>query len=290
MTHPADLFKPEFEFVLRGLAAGLIVAFVCAYLSVFVVLKRIVFVGAALAEVGTVGVALSFLPAVAHFALLRHLDPEETRPLLLALVCVVAGVLFFAHQASGGTIPREAVIGVSYVAATAFAVLCLSVNAGAHDETHDLVNGEVMTITMAAVRQLLCFAVPIALVHLLLFKEFTLVSFDREYAQTLGYRARSIELLFYLTLGLMIAVAIKVVGTLLVFGYLVLPAVTALKLTRRMNVAFVLAIGAAVVATVAGIYLSAWEGSNFPMGPAIVASSAVLLALTWPLRLAAGRR
>ncbi len=61
MTHLSDLFKPEWEFVLPGFYAGLVVAALCAYLGVFVVLKRIVFVGAALAVAGVVVVALPFL-------------------------------------------------------------------------------------------------------------------------------------------------------------------------------------------------------------------------------------
>ena len=120
------------------------------------------------------------------------------------------------------------------------------------------------------------------MVHLLLFKEFVLVSYDAEMARTLGFRARAIEVLFYLTLGLTIAVAIEVVGTLLVFGYLVIPAVAALKVTRRLQVAFAVAVGLACVATVVGIYASSWQGSNIPMGPAVVGAAALLLALIWP--------
>jgi zinc transport system permease protein len=289
MSHLSDLFRPEYDFVLRGLLAGLVVALICAYLGVYVVLKRIVFVGAALAEVSTVGVALSFLPIVAHLSFLRNMDHETTRPLFLALLLVLAGVVYFSQHASGGDVPREAVIGVAYGAATAFAIIFLSVSPSAEKEALDLIQGNVLTISPAAIRQLLWFAVPIAVVHLLLFKEFMLVSFDAEYARTLGYRARAIELLFYLTLGLMIAVAIKVVGTLLVFGYLVLPAVAALKLTRRLHLAFVIAVVIAAAATLTGIYVSAWEGSNIPMGPAMVAAATVLLALTWPWRLVVGR-
>jgi ABC-type Mn2+/Zn2+ transport system permease subunit len=289
MTHPFDLFRPEFDFVLRGLWAGLIVGLLCAYLGVYVVLKRIVFVGAALAEVATVGVALSFLPVVAGLGPLQALDPEHTRPLLLALLLVLVGVIFFSQQAGGGAVPRESVIGVSYAAATAFAILFLSVSPTGEQHALDLIQGDVLTISPEAIRQLLWFAVPIAVLHLLLFKEFLLVSFDAEYAHTVGFRARAIELLFYVSLGLMIAVAIKVVGTLLVVGFLVLPAVAALRLTRQLHVAFLIAVLLAGLSTVTGLYLSSWKGSNLPMGPAMVAAAACLLVLLWPWRWVARR-
>src|SRR5438270_10592543 len=112
MTQLTDLFRPEFDFVRHGLLAGLIIAIVCAYLGVYVVLKRIVFVGAALAELSTVGVALAFLPLVAHLGFLSRMDPHTTRPLFLALLMVIAGVIFFAQQSVAREIPREAIIGV----------------------------------------------------------------------------------------------------------------------------------------------------------------------------------
>ena len=73
MTQITDLFRPNSILCAHGLLAGLIVALVCAYLGVYVVLKRIVFVGAALAELSTVGVALSFLPVVAHLGFLARM-------------------------------------------------------------------------------------------------------------------------------------------------------------------------------------------------------------------------
>jgi ABC-type Mn2+/Zn2+ transport system permease subunit len=290
VTHPSDLFRPDFAFVLPGLWAGLIIALLCAYLGVYVVLKRIVFVGAALAEIATVGVATSYLPIIAHLPLLRGMDPATTRPLFLALLFVLAGILFCAQQMGSSRVPREAIIGVSYGAATAFAIVFLSLSPSGEQEALDLIQGDVLTISVDIVQRLLWFAIPIALIHFLFFKEFVLVSFDAEFARTIGYRARALDLLFYLTLGLTIAIAIKVVGTLLVFGYLVLPPVAALKLTRRLHMAFLISAGIAVTATVAGIYLSSWKDSNIPMGPAMVAAATVLLALSWPIAPLLGRR
>lgn len=279
MTHLSDLFKPEWQFVLPGLGAGLVVAALCAYLSVFVVLKRIVFVGAALAELATVGVALAFLPAfVERVGFIARMDVETTRPLFLALLFVLAGVGFFSQQPAGRTIPREAVIGLTYGAASAYTIILLSTAKGAEHESIHLIQGDILTIAPEAIRQLLVLAVPIAVVHALLYKEFVLVSFDPDTARTLGFRSSWLELLFYLTLGLLIAVSIKVAGSLTVFGYLVLPGVGALLLTRRLGLAFIIAIVLALVATVSGVYVSSWQGSEVPMGPAIIGVATLFVA------------
>jgi ABC-type Mn2+/Zn2+ transport system permease subunit len=288
VTHLGDLFKPEYAFVLQGLWAGLIVGIVCGYLGVYVVLKRIVFVGAALAEIATVGVAVSFLPIVEKIPLLSKMEHETTRPLFLALLFVVGGILFCAQQAGGSRVPREAMIGVAYAAATTFAIIFLSLSPSGEMEALELIQGNVLTITPDVIRRLLWFAVPIALVHLIFGKEFVLVSFDPEFARTVGYRARILDFLFYLTLGLMIAVSINAVGTLLVFGYLVIPAVAALKLTRRLHLAFFLSTLLAVICTVAGAYVSSWENSEIPMGPAMVAVATVLLVVASIVGAAAG--
>jgi len=281
MTHLNDLFKPEWQFVLPGFYAGLVVAAICAYLGVYVVLKRIVFVGAALSELAAVGVALAFWPLlIHHVGFLARMDTETTRPLFLALVLVLAGVAFFSQQGVGREVPREAIIGLTYGAATAFTIIFLSISKGAEQETIHLIQGDILTISSAAIRQLLIVAVPIALIHALFYKEFVLVSYDPETARTLGFRSPLLELLFYLTLGLMIAVAIKVAGSLTVFGYMVLPAVAALKLTRRLGLAFVIAIVLALVATLCGVYISSWQGSDIPMGPAIIGAATVLVAVS----------
>jgi zinc transport system permease protein len=279
MEHLGDLFKPEWQFVLPGFYSGLVVAALCAYLGIFVVLKRIVFVGAALAELSTVGVALAFLPfLVHHIPFLARMDAETTRPLFLAGLLVLAGVVFFSQQSTSRTVPREAIIGLTYGAASAFTIIFLAASQGAEHEAVHLIQGDILTISPAAIRILLFFAVPIVLIHALFYKEFVLVSFDPETARTLGYRSSAIELLFYLTLGALIAVAIKVAGSLTVFGYLVVPAVGALKLTRRLGPAFAVAIGIALFATVCGVYISSWKGSEIPMGPAIIGAATVLVA------------
>src|SRR5207248_10604639 len=94
----ATLALLQQAFVQDALKAALIVAVICSYLGVFVVLKRIVFVGAALAEISSLGAALAFVPAVsATFGWLfaRMHAPaamEHYEPLILALLLMLAAV------------------------------------------------------------------------------------------------------------------------------------------------------------------------------------------------------
>ena len=136
--------------------------------------------------------------------------------------------------------------------------------------------------------------IPAAL-YLLLFLRPTLYAFlDRESATVLGVKPVRWQLGFFLVLGLVVAAASKVAGSLLVFCYLVVPAATALLLSRRLGVALALAALLALLATVAG--MSASFAADLPTNQTIVAVAcaaflvvlvAVALSKRWQRRLPA---
>jgi ABC-type Mn2+/Zn2+ transport system permease subunit len=99
----------------------------------------------------------------------------------------------------------------------------------------------------------------------------------------MGYRVTFWNLFLYFTLGLVIAFAMQFAGVMLVFNFLVLPAVTGLLLARSMAAIFTVAIVSAVVAAVVGFSLSV--PFDLPSGPAIIACSAALALLAWPVRI-----
>ena len=109
---------------------------------------------------------------------------------------------------------------------------------------------------------------------LLLHKQFLFSAFDPDTAQTSGYRVAWWDLFFFILLGVLVALSIHLAGTLLVFGFLVLPALTGLALSRHLGRVYVIAIGSAMVATV---------GCDLPSGPAIVACSFILLCGAWAI-------
>lgn len=123
----------------------------------------------------------------------------------------------------------------------------------------------------------------ILLVHLALLKEFLYLSFDPRMAATQGYRSGVWNLLFYASLGLAIAMAIKSVGVLLMFAFLVIPAAVGLVVARRLLGVFVVSMATAAVAVFGGIWLS--YAYDYPSGPMIVAVLGGLLAIAGAGRL-----
>lgn len=283
-------------FVQDALKAALIVAVMCSFLGVYVVLKRIVFVGAALAEISSLGAALAFFPIVVGVLtpVTDHLPGvntpegyEHVVPIVLAFVFMLAGVVLFAQQSLGRNLPREAIIGTAFAGAAGLTLLVLSKNASGAEHAMDALNGNILGVPKGEITTLAVAGIVVWLVQLLFYKEFVLVSFDPEVAQTLGYRSARWELLWYLTLGVMIAVSTHVAGTTLVFAYLVIPPVTALLLSRRLGIVFLLSVLIGVVATFVGVLVSA-SPLDLPTSPTIVAILVAIYVVCWAGRSLAG--
>jgi ABC-type Mn2+/Zn2+ transport system permease subunit len=284
MSETLALFQERI--VQDALKAALLVGALCSFLGVFVVLKRIVFVGAALAEAASLGAALAFsAPAIWLFDALTVAAPvleplRHFKPLVLALALMLLAVAFFSRPHLTRRITREAVIGVTFAGAIGLTILVLSSVPGHEQHELDVLRGNILGVEAQELAEIAVVAGLVALVQALFHKEFVLVSFDPEVAQTLGYRSPRWELLWYLSLGVMIAVSIHVAGTVLVFAYLVIPPVTALLLSRRLAAVFLLSVLSAVVATVAGVLLSV-SPANLPTSPSIVGCSTALFAAAW---------
>jgi zinc transport system permease protein len=260
----------------EALYGTLLIGLTCAVLGVYVVLRRIVFVGAALAELSSMGIALGLW--LSGFAWASSI---ATHPLLLSVVVTLAGVLFFALGGGRSRVPPDAVIGVVYAAAGALGILLI---AGAvAGEAHDIfLHGNILGITRGDTVALLAVCVPVLLTHAVFYKEFLFVSFDPQTAATLGYRVRAWNLLLYFSIGIVIAFAMQFAGVMLVFSFLVLPAVTGLLLSRTMRGTFGWAALSALLAGVTGFVLSI--PFDLPSSPAIIAVSATLTLLAWLLR------
>ena len=255
------------EFLRTALLGSLVVGGVCAYLGVYVVLRRIVFVGAALAQASSAGVGL---------ALLTGRDPS-----LASLLVTMGGVAALSVRSRNRRTTQESLIGVGYAVASALAVLFVAKSAQGEGHMLDVLSGNVLTVTPAQVWAMALAAVGALLLHTLFHKQFLFSAFDPDTAGASGMKVVWWDLLFFLILGVIVSLAIRLAGALLVFAFLVIPAVIGLLLSQRLKRIYAIAIGAAAIATAAGLYLSV--RMDLPTGPAIVAVLFVLLGLAWPL-------
>jgi ABC-type Mn2+/Zn2+ transport system permease subunit len=266
-------------FMWMALAAGLLVGCLCAYLGIFLILKRIVFVGVALSEIAAAGLALglslqSWLGGAAESA------PEISR--LVSLVVTLVGIVLFWIPIAERRISRESLIGYAYAAAGAVAVLLVAKNPTGELHDLDLLSGNLLLVDASDLAVIAAVTAAIGLLHAALRKEFLFVSLDFETATAAGLPGRFYDFLIYLSVGATIATAMRLVGVLFVFGSLVIPALTGLLLARRLRQATFYALAAAAAGVVSGLLASFWL--DLPTGAAVVVAYALLFLSAVVLR------
>lgn len=257
-------------FMLTALSAGLITGLACAYMGVFMILKRIVFMGVALAEVSALGIALGLFAGADPFA--------------CASALAIIGVVIFWAVHTERSVSREAFIGFVYVFCASLAVLLIAKNPAAESHGVNLVSGNLLYTTWNDMSVLAVVVTTVAVLHLAFFKKFIFISFDKDTALTLGLKANALDLLLYMTIGLVISAATKVCGVLFVFASLLIPAMTGLALAGGVRFIFIIACLVSSACVAGGLVFSYML--DLPTSPII----AVLYGLVFLLAVATKRR
>ena len=253
----------EFPLALYG---SIVVGVVCAYLGVHIVARRVVFFGAVLTQVSVVGLSLAFLFALPHT--------------LGSITAVFFTVLVISRLLTGKKVPRDAVLGVVFVTSVALRILVLQKTSRVEaSEIEGLLRGDILLVTPELFLLMLGASVVVLGLHAIFRKEFAYVSVDPETAATQGYHVGLWELVFYLSAGMVISFGTHMVGDVFVFGFLVIPPIAAMLLSRSVRLMFTISIVIGAVAPVVGLVLA--FVLDFPASPAIVAVASIILAGAW---------
>jgi manganese/iron transport system permease protein len=260
----------EFPYALFGsVAAGLLIG----YLGISVVARRIVFVGAALTQGAVAGIAFAHLPMI-------NMDPA-----LGSLVFTFALVLWFSWMLRSQMLPQDGILGAAFVVAIALRILMIQLSpVGEAAEIDALLKGDLLFVTASQFYIMLGVSAVLLAVHVLLRKEFTFVAFDREMASAQGYPTGLWEIAFYATLGIAIPIAVRIVGDVFVFGFLVLPSLSAMMVARNVRTITMTALAISAAAPVIGFY-AAFQ-FDLPAGPTIVFTLFVFFVAAWVRSLA----
>jgi manganese/iron transport system permease protein len=255
----------DFPYALYG---SIMVGAICAFIGVYIVARRVVFFGAVLTQVSVLGLAMTFLP---FFAL-----PHAVGTLIVTLISAV----ILSRMLTGRKIPRDAVLGFVFVSSIAARILILQKAPKVEaSEIENLLRGDILFVTPDIFFMMLGAFVLAVVIHLLFYKEFTYISFDPETARTQGFNAVIWDMIFYLVAGVVIAFATHMVGDLFVFGFLVVPAMAGMLLSRKVGTIFAIAVAIGVVAPILGLFVA--FRYDFPSSPAIVGVACAIVALAW---------
>lgn len=257
----------------------LVLAGVHAYLGIHVLAREVVFVDIALAQIAALGATL---------ALLAGVPPESPASYAAGLGASLVGAAVLALTRSRERrVSQEAVIGVVYAVATAAAILVVDRAPHGAEHLRAMLVGNILTVTARDVAVVAALYTVIALLHWACRRPFLLISLDADRAFRDGWRVRAWDLLFYASFAVVVTSSVRVAGVLLVFAYLVVPALAAL--VRGGGVGSRLLVGwcFGTLGSLAGLVASA--ALDLPTGAAVTCALGLLL-LGWWAALAAGRR
>ena len=258
------------------LAVAAIAATLCAFVGVFIVLRRMVFVSAALSQISGVGVAAAFYLA-SVFGHDPHAAPVWLNPLVIASAFACIGAALFSLHLARRRLASETAVAIGYLLAAASVIVILN-SPRVTEETHevnDLLYGNAVAVPPGTLAIMAGTAVVLLLVHAVFFRNFVFVSFDGEMARTLGYRTWLWDLLLFETFAIASSVATRSIGALPVFGFMVLPPAAGLLLGKRLWQVFAISVGIAIASTGIG-YVASWQ-LQLPTGACMVVVAGLFL-------------
>lgn len=265
-----EQFQSSFDLFRDPILCALIAGGVLGFLSVYVVLRRMVFVSAAVTHSAGLGVALAFFAQI-HLGV--HVDP-----MLGATGLSVFATLLLMLDPTRLKLTRESMLGLAFAFAGGAAVL---VGDRIAQEAHDIQGilfGTAVLVTPENLYTVAGVGGAILFLQLWWYRGFTFVSFDRIGATVQGLPVRMLDATLMMSVGIMVGVSARALGSLPVFAFSTLSAIAALVLDLRLQWTFLLATLAGCISGVGG-YLFAYF-YDFPVGGSqtVFASVLVLLA------------
>ena len=254
------------SFVLYALAAGIALALVVGPLGSVVVWRRMAYFGDTLAHAALLGVAL----AVAADQL-----PMAGVTIIGVLIAVV---LFWLEKQR--ELSTDTLLGILSHSALALGLIVLSViqSQGFNINLMSYLFGDLLAVDQSDLVLMYGSVAIILLVFSRILSPLISMSVNEELARVDGVAVEKIRFVFMILLALVIAIALKVVGILLITALLIIPAATARLFSKSPKQMVLMSVLMAIIAVVLGLYSSLnWD---FPTGPAIVVSSSLLFFLS----------
>jgi zinc/manganese transport system permease protein len=265
------------ELLLWPFLAGLVLTVIHAYFGLHVLARGVIFVDLSLAQVAALGLAVAILAG--------HPVHSEAGYWYALLFAVGGAAVFASARPYEQALPQEALIGIIYAVSTALGVIVLDRAPLGAEHIKQLLIGSIVTVSRQDVTVLALIYCSIGLLHVLCRRQLMQASFQ---GQAAGARGPTLvwDMMFYVSFALVVTSSVRVAGVLLVFSYLIVPAVLAGLLASAFAARLLLACALGTLLTGLGLYASwAWD---LPTGPAIVATFGAAVALVVLARAAAG--
>ena len=276
------LYSLFFDYTIRTVALGAaVLGIVAGALGTFALLRRQSLLGDAMSHAALPGVLLAFMLT------------GSKAPVVLVLGAAVAGVLgtfLLLSVTRYSRIKEDAALGIILSVFFGFGLVLLTFlqrnPIAAQAGLNSYLFGQAATLLTSDVVTMVAFGGAALFVLILFWKEFKLLSFDRDYGSSLGFPMTALDMLLTTLLVIGIVIGLQAVGVVLMSALIVAPAAAARQWTDRLGVMMVLASAFGAIAGVAGSLISSL-GAGLSTGPVVVLVVSVIVLVS--LLFGAGR-
>jgi len=232
----------QYDFIVRGLLAGMVIAVIAPLIGIFLVLRRYSLIADTLSHVSLAGIALGLLLKI--------------NPLYTAIGSTVVSSVVIDKLRLSRKIYGESALALFLSGSLALAIVLLGLSHGFNSNLFNYLFGSIATVTLIDIQTVVVLGIVVIISVFLLFKELFYISFDEEGAKVSGINTGLINTVFIILAAITISLAIPIVGILLISALLVIPAITALQFKKSFIPTILIAEVISIISVILGVVVS----------------------------------
>jgi zinc transport system permease protein len=232
----------QYAFFQRAFIGGMCAALLCSLIGVFVVLRRQALIGEGVAHLSFGGIALGLFFAI--------------YPLNTALLLSIIGIFVISYLQRSRIVYSEMAIGIVISFGLAFGAVLASLSGGFGVDLFSYLFGSILTISPDDLSLIIVLSVIVVGFVVLFYKELMHLTFDEQGTRLSGIPVFLFEVAFNLILAFAVVVSIKIVGTLLISALLIIPAASAMQLSKSFKGTVLISVVLGIATVVAGLIIS----------------------------------
>lgn len=254
----------SYDFMINAFIAGILIAILASISGSFIVLRRYSMMTETLAHSALVGVAVGLLVG--------------SSPLWTAVIIALVSAWSIEYLRANFNLYSDAILAIFLSGSLAFAIILVSLAGAFNNSLFSYLFGSILSVSNEDVITMAIFG-SVALAFLFgFYKEFYFIAFDEEVARTSGIPVKTLNFLLVTIVAVIIALSIRVVGTLLIGALMVIPTVAALRYRQGFAKTIMLSLFFALVSVISGMTFSYYY--SLPSGATIVMSILVIFIIS----------
>lgn len=253
-----------YSFMIRAFIAGAIIGTLAPLIGTFLVARRYSLIADSLAHVSLAGVAIGLLTGI--------------YPVYTALITAVIAAFAIEHLRTSRRIAGESALAIFLSGGLAVAVTLIGLAHGFSVNLFSYLFGSIATVQQSDVIIIAVLGAVVGSMLVALYKELFFLSFDEEVAIVSGVPAKFINGALMVMTAVTVALAMRIVGALLIGALMVIPVVTAMQIAKSFKNTVIYAMGIGLICVIAGLFAAYYL--DIPAGGAIVLVSLLLLGMS----------